>query len=182
MEKFIAVEEVYKCIEGYEGYYQVSNKGNVRSMDRINESGYKLKGKMLVQSTDKDGYKRVSLSRGGKQKGFGVHRLVLETFDKKDERTVNHKDGCKQNNSLDNLEWTTRSENIRHAFDTGLISRRTGEGYKPRLTLGQATEIRQLHQKGSTQTFLSKEYNVSRRIIYNIVNNITYIKELKRVK
>lgn len=73
---------------------------------------------------DKDGYKKVRLSNGdGSRKVFSVHRLILETFypvENSSELQVNHIDGDKTNNKLENLEWVTPKENVRHAFVTGL--------------------------------------------------------------
>ena len=118
-------DEVWKDIEGYEGLYQVSNFGNIKSLPRIRHNGkgtYIQKEKLLKQTFTSTGYKKVELCKDGKRKGFKVHRLVAIAFipnpDNKPE--VNHIDGNKINNNIDNLEWVTSSENTIHAYETGL--------------------------------------------------------------
>lgn len=116
------IEEVWKDIQGYEGLYQVSNLGVVRSLDTMGENGRKYKGVTKVGHDNGRGYLTVNFKVKGKQKNFYVHRLVAQQFipnpDNKPE--VNHIDGNKYNNLVDNLEWSTRLENVRHAFRTGL--------------------------------------------------------------
>lgn len=118
------MEEIWKDIEGYEGLYQVSNLGKVKSLDRtiITRKGYIqfFKGKMLDYSKRKNncGYYRVSLS--GKE--YLVHQLVAKTFilNPYEKSDVNHLDGNKSNNNVENLEWCTHIENMQHAFNSGL--------------------------------------------------------------
>lgn len=94
----------WKDICGYEGLYQVSRSGEVRSLPRSTTSGVVLK-----QRLDKDGYKKVCLCKGNKKKGAFVHRLVAAAFVQNEHGlpVVNHKDQNKQNNVADNLEWCT---------------------------------------------------------------------------
>lgn len=121
----MAMSEVWKDVKGYEGYYQVSNKGRVRSVDRIIKMGKitgKVKGKILKIQNDGHGYGQVSLSREGKYKSYKVHRLVAEHFvpNPNNLKHVNHIDGDKTNNNADNLEWVTQKENNQHAWDNDL--------------------------------------------------------------
>ena len=120
-------DEVWKDIEGYEGLYQVSNFGNIKSLPKVRHNGrgtYIQKEKILKPSNTSTGYKKIELCKDGKRKGFKVHRLVAIAFipnpDNKPE--VNHIDGNKINNNIDNLEWVTSSENTIHAYETGLNS------------------------------------------------------------
>lgn len=124
------IQEEWRDVVGYEGYYQVSNFGQVRSCDRVIEHhGYKQfwHGKLITKNkykyTKPNLYILVSLNRAGVSKIKGVHRLVAEAFipnlDNKEQ--VNHIDGNKHNNYVGNLEWATRSENISHAWKSGLI-------------------------------------------------------------
>ena len=104
--------EIWKDIEGYEGYYQISNFGNVKNV-KTNKS--------LVGDINNAGYKRVILYKP-KKKRFLIHRLVALNFcdGYSNGLVVNHKDGNKLNNYYKNLEWVTRSENDLHAERTGL--------------------------------------------------------------
>ena len=125
------MEEIWKDIEGYEGIYQVSNLGRVRSLDRVLPKVSKFgkiimfpyKGKFLADIFDEDGYKQVSLCFNGVQKEFKIHRLVAMTFlDKVDGKLfVNHKNCIKIDNSVENLEWCTQAENDKHAKDNGRL-------------------------------------------------------------
>ena len=118
--------EVWKDINGYEGLYQISNYGNVRSLDRYvngnNGSKALKKGIVLKKQITNKGYYDVGLYKNGKAKYLLVHRLVAEHFipNPENKRTVNHKDGNKLNNHVSNLEWVTHSENQIHAFNNGL--------------------------------------------------------------
>lgn len=121
----MAKVEEWRDIEGYDGLYQVSNKGRVKSSDRVQLTPRKLpymrKGRILKQQECR-GYKTVSITRLGKKKTLLVHRLVSEAYIKNPEnkREVNHIDGDKSNNNSKNLEWSTRLENASHARKTGL--------------------------------------------------------------
>lgn len=120
------MSEIWKPVVGYEGIYEVSSFGRVRSIDRIVNGGSRWgkrpehkHGKILSQFSNVDGYKCVHIKIGGKQKEYRVHRLVAFAFLGKpegDQTEVNHIDGDKTNNSVDNLEWVSHTENMRHAF------------------------------------------------------------------
>lgn len=120
------MEEIWKDICFYEGYYQVSNLGNVRSLPRVIKYRYGhdrfYPGKVLLTETTKDNYQRVVLSKEGKTVRYMVHRLVALAFipNKGNKTMVNHIDGNKSNNVATNLEWCTASENMLHADKTGL--------------------------------------------------------------
>ena len=123
--KILAVE-IWKPINGYEGLYEVSNLGRVKSLARIhimpNGAVMKHSEKILVAVDDGKGYLRLHLSKDGKVKSFRVHRLVAQAFiqNSNDFPTVNHIDGNKKNNVMDNLEWCTQAENIAHSYSTVL--------------------------------------------------------------
>lgn len=115
----------WKDIPGYEGLYQVSESGIVRSLDRIvTQQGRgkafdgKRKGRELKQHEQNNGYMIVQLCKNGEKKAVTVHRLVAEAFlgRKECHQDVNHIDGNKKNNSANNLEWTTRRNNILHSY------------------------------------------------------------------
>ena len=120
-------EIIWKNIPGYEGIYEVSSTGSVRtSKGKTTRTSFhgvrKWKQRELKQKTDRDGYKRVSLWKDGKVKDFLVHRLVALTFiDKPEEKNIiNHKDCSPSNNRIENLEWCDHSENLLHAYKNRL--------------------------------------------------------------
>ena len=106
--------EEWRKIKGYEGIYSVSNIGNIRN-DQTN--------KILSKYVSHKGYEVIYLCNKGKRKNMKVHRLVAIAFipNVENKPQVNHKDGNKLNNNVDNLEWVTCKENINHAFKTGLV-------------------------------------------------------------
>ena len=119
--------EEWKNVEGYEDIYEVSDFGRVRTAcGKTTESslhGTRLwKQRVLKQKTDKNGYKRVSLWKDKSDSTFLVHRLVAIAFLEKPEGKdcINHIDGNPSNNYLENLEWCDHTENLIHAFETGL--------------------------------------------------------------
>ena len=118
--------EEWRDVVGYEGKYQVSNLGNVRSIDRtfINACGVIVtrKGSILKPRFNRCGYMRVTMHKDGKVNTEVIHRCVAEAFipNNKNLPQVNHKDGNKRNNSVSNLEWCTASENMHHAAQKGL--------------------------------------------------------------
>lgn len=124
--------EQWRYIEGFEGMYQVSDQGRVRSVERTvkmkrggREYDMRHKGRVLRTTVAKDGYEAVQLTKDSKPHTFKVHRLVAHAFVPNPENLpeINHKDGDKTNNTSSNLEWCTRSHNIRHAFRHGLIDK-----------------------------------------------------------
>ena len=136
------MQEEWKDIIGYNGKYQVSNFGNVRSTDRYYrqdngkgfESEHLYKGKMLKPFYTERGYKRIGLSQKGKVKYYTIHKLVAMAFISNPNNLpqVNHKDGNKENNKVDNLEWCDSIYNNRHARIMGLNKGNKGISYKNR--------------------------------------------------
>lgn len=122
----ILMIEEWKDIKGYEGYYQVSNTGKVKSLDRKvkhPKGGDKIvRGKSCGERYNRVGYPEVVLFKEGEKKYQLIHRLVALTFVPNEENKpeVNHIDGNKINNNAENLEWCTSSENQQHAYRTGL--------------------------------------------------------------
>lgn len=112
--------EIWLPIKGYEGIAEVSNMGNVRSVDRVVRSGQKRYGRLLTKRTDKYGYLTVGLNRDFKRRHFLVHRLVASAFVKGEGPQVNHINGVKTDNRPENLEWCDQSYNQLHAFRIGL--------------------------------------------------------------
>lgn len=107
--------EIWESVKQYPNY-EVSTHGRVRN---------KKTGNVLVTTDDSRGYPALGFWANGKGHTKNVHRLVAETFipNSEGKRTVNHKDGNKRNNHISNLEWSTSSENLKHAYDNGLKRR-----------------------------------------------------------
>ena len=118
------MEEIWKDIEGYEGLYQVSNLGDVRSLKYA--GGNKVKP--LKQDNDGNGYKQVILYKDGKRKNCKVHRLVAMAFisNPNNYKEVNHKDENPSNNNVNNLEWCTNEYNVNY----GTRTKRASESLK----------------------------------------------------
>lgn len=116
--------EEWRDIKGYEGYYQVSNKGRVRSLDRIVNAPEKFGGSRIVKGQIlalplRVGYPSIGLFKNGKGEILYVHRIVAEAFipNPENKPEVNHKDANRTNNNVENLEWVTHLENMQHSED-----------------------------------------------------------------
>ena len=107
--------EIWKDIEGYEGLYQVSNYGNVRSLNYANRGFVKK----LVPKISNRGYQWVELAQNGKRRQITIHRIVATAFinNPNNYPVVNHKDENKTNNNVENLEWCTRSYNVKYSME-----------------------------------------------------------------
>ena len=118
------MQEIWKSVKGYEGMYEVSNLGRMRSVTRVVERGHNIplsvKGRILKFSKVQ-GYSRISLSQGFNSKQYKVHRLVAQAFipNPDNKPFINHIDGVRDNNCVTNLEWCTQSENLKHAYKIG---------------------------------------------------------------
>lgn len=170
--------EIWKDIEGYEGLYQVSNYGKVKILPKFRNNGtngYVSKEKLMKQCKHNLGYLFVVLSKNGKYKHFYVHRLLTQAFipNPDNKPHVNHIDGNKQNNSIDNLEWCTAKENVIHAFKTGLkVGKCLESCSNVKLSREDVLEIRAKYIPYKYNcTMLSKEYGVHKRYILSIVKN-----------
>lgn len=148
-------QENWKSVIGYEGCYEVSDFGNVRSCDRIitHVNGYSSnrKGKTLRPAVSRDGYLQVALSKNNRLMSYMVHRLVGLAFipNPENKYTVNHKDGVKSNCRADNLEWATKSEQVIHALSHNLRIMPNVWGGKTGSEHGAAKVVQQFDRNGN---------------------------------
>ena len=170
------MKEIWKAIEGYTDY-QISNYGKVKSLNRIKKykNGYglhRIKKKILKLIKNPDGYLVVNLFNNCLIKQFKVHRLVALTFLSNPELKpeVNHIDGNKENNRIDNLEWNTFSENRKHAHKLGLCNQKGERNNASKLTDIEILSIHGLYLDGFDLQTLSQIFNVGKPAISLIVN------------
>lgn len=137
-------QEIWKEIPETNGNYSVSNFGRVRSLGRINRNNRRIKGGVLKNTKTHYGYLVVSIYEKNIKKLKRVHVLLANAFipNPYNKLTVNHKDGNKSNNHIDNLEWATMKEQNIHSYQTGLKVARKGENhYRSSLVLNMETGI-----------------------------------------
>lgn len=156
-------------IPGYEGVYQVSNGGDIK---RVKVYG----GVSLRKTRPQNGYRLIFLRLKGQSNRHFVHRLVMLAFvgECPIGKQVNHKNGIKDDNRLENLEYVTPSENKRHAVD--VLKKHIGEqNNKAKLTAVQVVEIRRLHAEGNTKIeALARMYKVSGVSIRAVLSRETW--------
>ena len=170
------MNEIWKPIKDYEGLYEVSNLGRVKALTRTINKGKchrTWEEHYLKYAIDRGGYVRTSLAKNGINKTVKVHRLVAEAFLPKVEGRdfINHIDGNKQNNCISNLEFVTRTENMKHAFKIGLKSNDGERNPAHKLTQKDVNYIRSVyipkHKKYGAKA-LSEQFGVHRKTISRI--------------
>jgi len=164
--------EIWKAIPDFEGYYEASSYGQIRSVKRIIKSGKLnvcLKGRILKQRTMPSGYKMVGLFKLGVRYNDVVHRIIAKTFldNSFAHREVNHKNGIKSDNNIQNLEWCNRSQNIRHSYDV-----LGAESYISKLTKPDVLAIFKKYSEFINE--LSSFYNVDSSVIKRVIKGRTY--------
>ena len=168
------MSEIWAQIDGYEGFYEVSSFGRVRSVERVVRHRHGLatmKSRVLKQSISKAGYAYVCLSKECRGKSCLVHRLVARAFlPACDKPEVNHKDFNKSNNCVDNLEWASRSENHIHAMSAGRFDAEINPSARRKLTPEKVRDIRQLRLTGVSVKDIASKYNLHTDTVYGVLS------------
>lgn len=148
---------IVKNLLGYEGLYLIDSLGNIVSCPRQNGSRFVNQYKILSTKTNKFGYKEVALSKDGKTKTVLLHRLIAIHFVDNPHNLpcVNHKNGIKTDNRIENLEWCTKSQNTKHAYDNNLGGFRdyANEGLRAMNQYTQYVIVRLISPDGSELQF-----------------------------
>jgi len=176
------IAEIWKEAIGFNGEYLVSNLGNVMSYKPTNWVSKEKKYKMLKPNLSKQGYLRLMTSMNSENKYYFVHRLVLEAFIPKpsENSIVNHLNSIKTDNRLENLEWCTQSENIKHAYKNGFKKPKLGvELSHTKLTNENVLEIKKLYRNGIRAIDIHRNYAFN--CGYSTITQITSGKTWKHI-
>ena len=162
------INEIWKPVVGYEGFYECSNMGRVKSVDRyvshIYEGEYQfIKGRIRKTKLNNGGYEMLSLFRDGKEKTCLVHRIIAEAFlpNPYNLPEVNHKDECKTNNFVENLEWCDREYNLYYG------TRRQRQAEKEMVPVIQYTKDGMLIKKWDSMQSVMDDLGINRGNISN---------------
>jgi len=179
--------EEWRDIPGYEGLYKISSIGRLKSVDRVSSIGKQVKGIIRKLAYNKKGYLMTSLCKNGVSTTKTIHRMVAKAFipNPNNLPQINHKNGIKTDNGVDNLEWCTNLENMQHAFSTGLKEGLTGENNgRAILSQEEVDYIKTKYNNGEKAKEIAKELNLKLSMVRYILNDggwkFTYIDVEKR--
>lgn len=172
MSETIVAEE-WRRVKGYEGWYEVSNLGRVRSVDRVVRRGVesvRRTGRILKRNRATK-YPTVILAKDATRHSFAIHTLVAEAFigPRPAGNQVNHKDGEKSNCCEGNLEYTTPLQNMRHAIIAGLINNKGEANGFAKISDYDVAVIREFHRRGMSQAELARRLKISKSQVNRIV-------------
>ncbi len=177
------LKEIWKGIKGYAGYYQISNLGRIKSLDRIvprtrNGKKFKkfVKGKILDKGniTKQSRYYRVTLSKNNRLWRRSISRLVAETFipNPKNKSEVNYKNGNREDNQIGNLEWVSHKENMQHAHRNNLVI--VAKGINCVQAKLSEKDVLFIRKRSLSVKNLVKKFKMDKTTIYDILNRKTW--------
>jgi hypothetical protein len=171
--KIFNIDEAWRTLPGF-SKYEFSSFGNVRSRDSIDSMGRLKRGIVLKLQKSSNGYVILTLSSDNAKKTFQIHRLIATAFVPNDSNLpcVNHINGNKQDNKVQNLQWCSYSENNQHAFDSKLKLPTKQDG-RPgtKLSLSKARLIRELARCGSEAEALAERFKVCKQMVKDVIAN-----------
>lgn len=167
-EHTVSRKEVWKPVVGWEGLYEVSNNGRVRSTRKTTNS---FVGRILVATPKNNGYLHVGLCRNNRVTSRHVHKLVFEAFigPIPDELEINHRNTDKNDNRPENFELLTHAENMRHARENGLMQR-GADRWNSKLTEKDILEIRSLYGSMSREE-IGKRFGITKSHVWSVATN-----------
>jgi len=177
------MEEKWIDIVGFEGFYQINLSGDIKSLprQRKNKHGFYMSKERILNGCVSGGYLIYSFKIDKTETKLRAHRIVAQTFipNPNNYPVINHKDGNKLNNNIDNLEWCTEAYNTKHAWDNGLIRGLRGEeNGRAKTTEKQVVLIKKFIRKGLTSKEISEKLDLPK----NIVDKIRCGKTWKHIK
>ena len=153
---------------GYEGLYQVSNHGRVKSLARSKQNGHYVFPERILCPSMGNRYLHVCLCKDGRRKNGKIHKMVAAAFLGESPLTVNHRNGIRTDNRLDNLELLTVTDNIRHAFEIGLRNQRGERNRRAKITADCVIEIRRRLAAGEMGTRIARSLGITKNMVTKI--------------
>ena len=169
------MKEIWRDVVGYEGLYEVSNMGRIKSLPRkvnIGNSKNRLTTEKNLKPEKSYGYLRLVLNNNNIQKHYLIHRLVAQAFipNPENKSDINHIDSNRSNNIISNLEWVTRKENMEHCIKMG----RNNRGEKQGSSVLKEKDIIKIRKSKLSIKTLADKFNVSKGNIYHILKKETW--------
>lgn len=164
------LQENWVPIPGYEKFYQITSTGRIKRIGSPG-SGRSRDDRFRYPQDSGFGYKYITLHSVGKRKNFYMHRLLATIFipNPENKPLVNHINGVKSDNRIENLEWCTLSENMIHAYGLGLIPK--GEAnHMSKITEAEVLQIRSLHNSGESRPSLAVKFGISKANVHRIIH------------
>ena len=164
-------KEIWLNVIGFENKYQVSNFGRVRSLWRkVNKTDSIIKKEIILKPLKTKSYLFVNLWLNGKNKQQYIHRLVATHFlqNTENKKEVNHIDGNKHNNKVNNLEWASPKENMHHAIKNKLINNSGESNVTSKLKEKDVLEIREMFKNGVSRKYISEKYKITYSYVFRI--------------